>query len=134
MGALRLYLDKPALSAKGLRYDVHLGSPSGEIIVRGSFMPLLDSARALAAVGLTSGEIELWDSERPFPRISGEIRRLARLAIAEPTSGKLAFTRWTAFPGQAGGQKSPSEREGVSMHPPNKHPPLLALPMPREAA
>ena len=129
MSALKLFLSTSTNSAKGPRYDVRIGSPLGEILIRRSIMPLLDSARALAAMGLTSGEIQLWDAHRPFPRISGKIERLARLAIEETDKRKFGFKPWKPFGVRTGSQKSPFKPRGVPDLPPTARPPTFGLPV-----
>src|SRR5690242_10863323 len=75
----RIYLELPLrYSSRGPRYSARLGRPDGELIVIDTLTPFFDSARALRPRGLT-GRLEMWDSERPYPRMSGDIEALAKL-------------------------------------------------------
>src|SRR3954451_7279849 len=79
----RIFLDlPPRTSAKGLRYSVRLLSHDGELLVQDSLVPFCDAARALLARGVR-GEMELWDDERSFPRMRGDIEEYARLTVRE---------------------------------------------------
>lgn len=77
-----------------LRIDVRPVTPSssrgplyeavfqGEIVVARSAQPFLDACRVLQARGCR-GRAELWDHERPFPRMQGTIEGASRLAVDE---------------------------------------------------
>lgn len=54
----------------------------GEIVVARSAQPFLEACRVLQARGYR-GCAELWDHERPFPRMQGTIAGAARLAVEE---------------------------------------------------
>lgn len=62
----------------GPLYDVEY---NGEIILR-SHKPFFDGARALLALGVT-GRFEMWDRERPYPRMLGDIEKAAALDVRE---------------------------------------------------
>jgi hypothetical protein len=75
--AIRLYIEPLSIGARGPRCRVSLGSPTGPILVKASTEPSLAGARALQARGIT-GNVELWDNERPFPRTRGRIEELSK--------------------------------------------------------
>jgi hypothetical protein len=87
----------PRTSGKGLRYSVRLDSPHGEFLVRDSLVPFCDAARALLARGVR-GEMELWDDERSFPRMRGDIEEYARLTVREDEKTGPQFVVWRPFP------------------------------------
>jgi hypothetical protein len=95
---IRIYLDvPPRTSAKGPRYTARLGSPFGELLVRDSLVPFCDTARVLLARGVQGG-IEMWDPERPFPRLRGLIEDFARLTVREDERTGPQFVPWRPFP------------------------------------
>ena len=102
----RIFLDlPPRTSAKGLRYSVRLHSPGGELLIQDSLVPFCDAARVLLARGV-GGAIELWDPERPFPRLRGGIEELARQTVREDEKTGPQFVVWRPFPAARGGPKS----------------------------
>jgi hypothetical protein len=72
--------------ARGPRYAVRVNKPDGLVLIDGTTEPLFDAARVLLSRGIT-GRIELWDSERPFPRMRGVIEHLARKTVSETDAG-----------------------------------------------
>lgn len=100
--ALRVYLElPPRSSSRGPRYDVHLGTADGELLVRASLTPLLDAARILCGRE-QSGRIEMWDSEHPHARMSGAIETLAGLKVIENETEGPRLARWRPFPAVRG--------------------------------
>ena len=99
MSATRLCLDKkpPRVGARGPVYVVHLGSPSGPVIVEATTEPFLAGCRWLKANGYT-GTAELWDAPRQFPRMTGGIAGAASLTVQESETVSPTFTRWRPFP------------------------------------
>ena len=83
--------------ARGPRSRVHLGSPSGPVLVDASIQPLLDGARALLCRGIT-GDVELWDNERPFPRMRGKIEELSKWRVKENSSVSPTFVPYEPIP------------------------------------
>ena len=73
-------------------YEARLGSPVGEVLCPSTRTPLLDGCRVLASHGLT-GPVELWDSERPYPRMRADIAKAAKLTVKEG-SGRLEYARY----------------------------------------
>jgi hypothetical protein len=87
-----VYIDlPPRIGSKGPRYTARLGSPDGEIIAN-SLTPLLTSSRVLFVRGIV-GRVELWDSERPYARASGEIEKLMALTVRETRTRGPEFER-----------------------------------------
>lgn len=72
--------------ARGPRYRITMNSPGGMVIVPTTTEPLFAAARLLHSQGV-SGQLQLWDSVRPFPRLQGDIERLAGLTVAEDQHG-----------------------------------------------
>lgn len=97
MTAARLYLEGPLrTTARGFLYAVRLGSPAGRIIIEATGEPFLAGCRWLKANGQT-GKAELWDSTRPFPRMTGDIERAARLTVKEGDTVSPKFAKWMPF-------------------------------------
>jgi len=71
---------------RGPRYAVHLNSADGPLLLEGTSQPMLDAARCLLAQNIT-GPIEMWDNTRGFPRLKGDIEKLARLTVSETQAG-----------------------------------------------
>lgn len=85
----KLYIQKVKTGKRGLLYDV---SYDGQTICASTMTPLLDASRALASRGL-GGNLELWDTVRPYPRMSGTVEGCARLAVIDSGSGPR-FTKY----------------------------------------
>lgn len=93
--AHRLVLIPGALGTRGRRYDVKY---EGSVVVTGTLMPLLDGCRALAGLGL-SGPVELWDTERPYPRMRSTVQAGALLSVTEGERSAARFIPWRPFDG-----------------------------------
>lgn len=65
----------------GAMYQASL--EDGEMLVKSSKQPLLDSCRVLKARGI-SGRVEMWDRVTPYYRMSGDIEEFAGLSVNEP--------------------------------------------------
>jgi hypothetical protein len=114
---IRVFLQlPPRTSAKGLRYSVRLGSPHGELLVQDSLVPFCDAARVLLGRGVR-GKTELWDAERPFPRMRGLIEELARLTVREDERTGPQFVLWRPFPAARERSKTADRSPKVSKHP-----------------
>ncbi|WFU49029.1 hypothetical protein [Sinorhizobium terangae] len=77
---LRVFIDPVKITKKGQGYSV---SFNGEIIITNTRNPSGDACRHLVALGYR-GRMEMWDNERPHPRmVFRDIERAARLKVAE---------------------------------------------------
>jgi hypothetical protein len=106
---IRIYLDLPPRivpprkrggykTGEAPLYRARLGHKDGEIIVEGSSTPFLDAARILTARGET-GSLEMWDSERTYPRMKGDIAEMAKLTVVENDKGGPILGKYKPFPG-----------------------------------
>lgn len=85
-GHLRIYVELRGHGARGPRYRVRMNKPDGMVIIDGTTEPLFDAARVLVSKGI-AGRLEMWDGQRPFCRMSGNIERLAGLTVSEGQDG-----------------------------------------------
>ena len=85
----KIYIYTVGTGKRGILYDVEF---DGEVICQSSLTPLLDACRVLLSRGLT-GKIEMWDYERPYPRMRSTIEGAAQLAVIDRGSGPV-FTKW----------------------------------------
>src|SRR5262245_59192075 len=110
MNVTRIYIDLPPKIVRPRKRDDYktpeaphycgrLGSPDGEILVNHTPTPVLDAARALAARGIT-GILEMWDSERPYARLRGDIQEMAGLTVIETDKVGPYFAKYVPFPGR----------------------------------
>lgn len=76
---VKIYIAQKTYGSRGPIYRVEY---DGEVLVESTAVPFFDGARALAAKGLT-GKFEMWDYERPYPRMTGVIERAAKLTVWE---------------------------------------------------
>jgi hypothetical protein len=91
----RIYIDGlPRYTNRGARYVVRL--QDGPVLLTDAAEPLTDGARALVALGIT-GSVELWDAERPYPQISGDIERLAGITVKDDRKTSPRFAPWRPF-------------------------------------
>lgn len=91
---MRIYVEE--LDRRGLFRATYRPRPGAEsVIVDSSRQPLLDAARYFKARGMT-GTLEMWDDRRPYPRMSGDIDKLAGLTIKERDRSGLRVERWIA--------------------------------------
>lgn len=128
-GHLRVYIGTPRPGARGLIYDCHMNTADGLTIVTGTNQPLYDTARVLAAKGV-KGELELWDARRPFPRMRGNIERMARLTVCDTQEG-IFLRRFLELSASEGVEIStPSARERIKLD----NSSLIATPDPMEVA
>jgi hypothetical protein len=93
---------------RGPQYSV---SFEGQQIVATSVTPFLDAARALKARGLT-GRLEMWDHERPYPRMRGDIEKAAGLRVKEGDESPK-FAPWVPFEGDALSRRPVSETTAI---------------------
>lgn len=70
---------KPKCGTRGLLFEV---TYCVEIIVTASVQPFFDAARVLRSRG-KKGMIEMWDEDRPYPRMSSTIEAASRLTVVE---------------------------------------------------
>ena len=68
----------------------------GEQIVAMTRQPLLDGARVLQAMGLT-GDIQLWDQTRPFPRMRSTVEAASGLTVQENDKVSARFVKYRPF-------------------------------------
>jgi hypothetical protein len=109
----------PTYGQRGCRYDVRLGSPDGEVIVTGSIVPFCGAARVLHARNI-KGQIELWDGERSFARMTGTIEKLARLTVREGETESPRFIRWKARDAAAREPKTAKSVRPLPLPPPDQ--------------
>ena len=83
---LKAYMELRGYGSRGPRYQVRMNSPDGIVIIETTTEPLFAAARLLHSQGI-GGKLQLWDSARPFPRLQGDIERLAAWTIAEDQHG-----------------------------------------------
>jgi hypothetical protein len=95
--SLRVFVDSQAPHAP--RYSARLHSPDGEVIVESSPTPFFAAARLLRARGMI-GQIELWDTQRPFPRTRGDIAAMAGLTVIETDEAGPYIARHMPFPAE----------------------------------
>lgn len=118
--AIRVYLRLPPThGARGPRYVARFGSPSDEIIATDSLVPLCDAARVLHARGLR-GRVELWDDIRPYPRMTGNIEKLARLTVREGEIDSPRFLHWKARAGARDESKTAKSVGPLPLPPPEQ--------------
>jgi hypothetical protein len=87
---VKIYITQTSYGSRGPIYRVE---HDGEVLVTGTAIPLFDGARALVTKGMT-GEFEMWDHERPYPRMKSVIERAAKLTISEGER-RPTFVKWT---------------------------------------
>lgn len=83
---LRIYIEPRGHGARGPRYQVRMNKPDGMVIIDSTTEPLFDAARVLMSNGIT-GRLEMWDGTRPFPRMRGDIVKLAAKTVSEGDAG-----------------------------------------------
>jgi hypothetical protein len=88
----RIYIVPARLGARGRSYDIHLGAPDGEHLGT-SRTPFYDGARLLLFRD-TTGRFEMWDAERPCPRMVGDIETCAGLMVSDEDRDALRVKRW----------------------------------------
>jgi len=76
----------------GIRGPIYQVEHNGAELLSGTAVPFFDGARALAAKGLT-GAFEMWDHERPYPRMMGVIEKAAQLTVREGEA-RPTFRKW----------------------------------------
>jgi hypothetical protein len=86
---VKIYIKQTTYGSRGPIYRVE---HDGKVLLSGTPVPFFDGARALAAKGLT-GEFEMWDHERPYPRMMGVIERAAKLTVREGDA-RPTFRKW----------------------------------------
>lgn len=95
-GHLRIYIELRGYGARGPRYQVRMNKPDGMVIIEGTTEPMFDAARALLSKGV-AGKLEMWDSQRPYCRLRGDIERLAGLTVSETQDG-IALRKYVERP------------------------------------
>jgi hypothetical protein len=89
---LRVYVELRGHGARGPRYQVRMNKPDGMVIIDSTTEPLFDAARVLMSKEIT-GSLEMWDSQRPYCRLRGDIEHLAGLTVSEGQDG-IALRRY----------------------------------------
>src|SRR5262245_46803260 len=112
----RIYIKLQRHTNRGPVYKARLGSPEGPVLVNSSLEPIFAASRVLIGCGIT-GKIEMWDSVRPFPRMSGDIARLAKLTVREDSDTSPTLCRWRPFPTARGKQKAGFGMSMLLKHP-----------------
>ena len=110
----RIYLDLPpkilrpdkdnGYSPGAPHYRARLGGPDGEIIAEHTPTPFFDAARKLLARGIT-GTLEMWDTERPYARLRGDIAEMAKLTVIETDMVGPYIARHRPFPARGIGSR-----------------------------
>lgn len=86
------------LDKRGRNYSVSL---EGRPLIAKTRNPTADACRSLVALGL-SGGLEVWDDERPFPRlIIPDISKAAKLTVAENAAHGPRIVPYQPFPSSA---------------------------------
>ena len=86
---LKIFINKGKAGKRGLLYDVE---HEGKMICQSSLTPLVDACRVLFSRGYT-GDVEMWDYDRPYARMRSTVECAARLAIIDRGSGPV-FVKW----------------------------------------
>lgn len=86
---VKIYITQTTYGSRGPIYRVE---HDGEVLLASTPIPFFDGARALAAKGLT-GKFEMWDHERPYPRMMGVIEKAAKLTVREGED-RPRFRKW----------------------------------------
>lgn len=81
------------LSSQGPLYDATF---TGGVVL-GSHQPFLDACRVLAGLGQT-GPAEMWDHQRPYPRLKGLIEVAAGQTVTEGERPPR-FRKWEPYRG-----------------------------------
>lgn len=111
----RIYLDLPpkilrprkdnGYSPGAPHYRARLGGLDGEIIVQHTPTPFFDAARVLLSKRVT-GTLEMWDGERSYPRMRGDIAKMAKLTVIETDTVGPTIARHVPFPAHGIGSKT----------------------------
>jgi hypothetical protein len=96
------------------RFNARLGSPDGEVLVTSSREPALAAARVLIGRGFDpAATLEMWDRERPYPRLRGVLDVMAGQTVIEAAAGSgLRFGKYVAPP-SASQSCMPSPKIGI---------------------
>lgn len=87
---VKIYITQTHYGSRGPMYRVE---HDGQLLTEGTPIPFYDGARALAGKGLT-GEFEMWDHVRPYPRMKGVIEQAAMLTVSEGED-RPRVRKWT---------------------------------------
>ena len=87
---VKIYITQTTYGQRGAIFRV---DHDGETLVSGTAIPFFDGARALTAKGLI-GKFEMWDYERPYPRMTGTIEHAAKLTVSEG-EGRPKAAKWS---------------------------------------
>lgn len=80
LSPLRVFIDPVKVTSRGQGYSV---SFNGETIITNTRDPAFYACRHLAELGY-QGRMEMWDNERPYPRlVIHDIEKAARLTVSE---------------------------------------------------
>jgi hypothetical protein len=80
LSPLRVFIDPVKITGRGQGYSV---SFNGETIITNTRNPAADACRHLVALGYR-GRMEMWENERPHPRlVFHDIKKAARLTVSE---------------------------------------------------
>ena len=96
----RIYIEAVKYTNNGSTYEISF--PVNPLTVqrkKGVKRPLTDGARLMLAHGQT-GKVELWDRERSYPRMSGDVEDLAKITVSENEHHGPVFKRYRPFPPQ----------------------------------
>ena len=102
---VKIYIYKVGVGKRGILYDVEF---DGEVICQSSLTPLLDACRVLLSRGLT-GNVEMWDYVRPYPRMRSTIEGAAQLTVTDRGAGPV-FVKWRP---KSGAEAAGGETEDV---------------------
>ena len=93
----RVYIDEVRQGKNNPIYDISFCLHGRTYkTMKGVREPITTAAREMAADGLT-GPLELWDRERPYPRMIGDIEKLSRLTVTEGQSSGPRFAKFVEF-------------------------------------
>ena len=116
ISATRIYIKVQRYTKRGPVYQARLGSTDGPVVVNSSLEPLFAASRALIVLGIT-GRVEMWDGELPYPRMSGDVAKLARLTVREDDKTPPTLCRWKPFLAATGKQKVAKSDPGLLEYP-----------------
>ncbi|QIG50549.1 hypothetical protein G5V57_24160 [Nordella sp. HKS 07] len=105
----KIFIEFKRIGRQGPLYAVYLAAPDGEEIVAATIQPMYDASRVLLERGIT-GTLEMWDSERPYPRMRGDIAGMANWTIRENRK-EFRLVRYQKMP-SASDVFSPAAKQG----------------------
>ena len=123
-----IYISPVRLGSHGRVYDIRLGGPAGDCLGQ-SRTPFYDGARLLLARGLV-GCFEMWSTDIPHPRMSGDVETCAKLMIREDARRGPQVRRWEPFDASGYDPESAISGSAARVVPDHDETRFLATPAP----